>query len=328
MYQFLHLRDRQETRNRFVPGERPIIVLIRGLSRSYRAWLGFAHDLSEDFDILCLDLPGLGLAQDEKPLFRVRDMALELVEVIRALKLPQVYLVAPSLGALVALEMVPLLPLEVVRGLVIMAPSHSGVGIQRVTSDGLAALQRAVNADDPTFVALAKDLLLGRLSDGRSLEEADPERLAAWEEALLQDHHELGRKGQLAQILASVTYLSRRALHYVRHYQIPLKCVIPAEDHLIPVKHSRQVYEWLKHPQSAVIELEQAGHDLIVTHAQQTRDIVTQFIRQQGVYRRIYPVQPMPVQKRRPAQNRFLTSLGLFSLAILILSWLRREQKP
>lgn len=326
MYNFLHIRNRIEHLNQYTPEDRPTIVLIRGLSRSYRAWLGFAHDLSEDFDVICLDLAGIGLAKSEKPLFRVTHMARALTQVIYALKLPQIYLVAPSLGALVALEMIQMLPLEVVRGLVLMAPSHSGVGIQRVTSDGLTALQKAVNASDEEFVQLAYALLVGKMEGGQSLEDVDPERLKAWQEALLNDHHELGRKGQLAQIVASVSYMSRKSLRYIQHYQIPLKCVIPKADGLIPVTHSRQVYEWLKHPQSAVVELENAGHDLIVTHARQTRDIVTQFIKQQSVYRRIYPVEPIQTRSRK-AQNRIYTSLGMFSLAILLFSWLFKEKK-
>lgn len=333
MYNFLHIRNRMEHLNQYTPDNKPTIVLIRGLSRSYRAWLGFAHDLSEDFDVICLDLAGIGLAKDEKPLYRVSQMARELVQVIQALKLPQIYLVAPSLGALVALEMIPLLPIQVVRGLVIMAPSHSGVGIHRVTSEGLSALQKAVNADDQTFVKLAHNLLLGHKEDGSSLEKVDPERLKQWQTELLRDHHELGRKGQLAQIMASITYTSRKPLHYLRHYQIPLKCVIPKADHLIPVEHSRQVYEWLKHPHSAVIELEHAGHDLIVTHAHQTRDIVTQFIKQQSTYRRIYNLPPLQSngssrRRTRKEQNQLYTSLGLFSLAILLFSWIFKKQPP
>lgn len=324
MYNFLHLRDGKASLNQFKAGEREIIVMIRGLSRSYRSWLGLDADLSQRFDVICLDLPGVGLAKDEAPLYRVQDMALKLAEVIRVLRLPRIYIVAPSLGAMVALELCRLLPLEVVRGLVLISPSHSGVGWRRLTRNTVDVFRKSLKADQATLTSLTRDLLVGRLSDGRKLAEADPERLAAWEAAMLQDTQELGIHGRYAQMTASLAYTSRQGLHHVRAYQVPLKCLIPDSDRMIPVAHERAVYEYLKHPQSAVIELQNAGHDPIPTHEPQIRDIITQFVKEQSTYR-VLPVQLLPPKpSRRQIQNRVYTSLGLFSLSLLVFSWLLR----
>lgn len=326
MYNFLHLRNGKATHNQFVPSDREIVVMIRGLSRSYRSWLGLDRDLSQHFDVICLDLPGVGLSKDEAPLYKVQEMAFKLVEVIRTLRLPRVYFVAPSLGAMVALEMTRLLPLEVVRGLVIMATSHSGVGWRRLTRQTVDVFQKSLKADQQTLVKLTRELLVGKLPDGRELAEVDPERLKAWEDAMLADIEELGLKGRYAQMTAALGYTSRKALNHVRAYQIPLKFLIPAEDRMIPVPHERAVYEYLKHPQSAVIELEHAGHDLIVTHASQLQDIIVQFVKEQSTYR-VYPVQMLPPKpSRRQLQNRFYTSLGLVSLGLLLFSWLLKGQ--
>ncbi|HEY9842655.1 MAG TPA: alpha/beta hydrolase [Candidatus Obscuribacterales bacterium] len=329
MYNFLHLRNGKATLNQFVASDREVVIMIRGLSRSYRSWLGLERDLSRSFDVICLDLPGVGLSHDEKPLYRVQDMALQLVEVIRALRLQRIYFVAPSLGAMVALEMTRLLPLEVVRGLVLMSPSHSGVGLKRITRRTVEVFRKSLKADQATLLELTRDLLVGRLADGRSLEEADPERLRAWEQAMLNDVQELGNKGRFAQMAAALSYTSRQALNHVRAYQIPLKCLIPDSDRMIPVDNARAVYEALKHPQSAVIELQYAGHDLIPTHAAQILDIVTQFVKEQSTYK-VYPVQLLPPQlsRRRQLQNRFYTSLGLVSLGLLVFSWLLRGRSP
>lgn len=325
MYNFLHVHNRTETLNQFTPSHREVVVLIRDLARSHRSWLGLHHALSEQFDVICLDLPGVGLAQSEKPLYRVGQMADRLAEVLQTLKLPRIYLVAPSLGGAVALELCLRLPLEVVRGLVLMAPSHSGLGLRKVTRQGLRTLQRAFQSSPEAVVEASENLLLGRLHDGRTLQETEPERLRAWRESVRQDSVELGVKGQFAQMMAGITYTSRTALNYVREYQIPLKCLIPTQDALVPVSHAQAVYNAIKHPQSAVVEMQNAGHDLVATHARQVQDVITQFVKEQSTYR-IYPLQMLPVNvsKRRQLQNRVYASVGLVSLAALLFSWLAK----
>lgn len=328
MYNFLHLRDGKASLNRFKPSDREIIVLIRGLSRSYHSWLGLDRALSRQFDVLCLDLPGVGLSIEEPPLYKVQDMAVKMAEVITALRLPRVYLVAPSLGAMVLLEMTRLLPLETIRGLVLMSASHSGIGWRRVTRQTLDVFRQSLKADDETLVRLTRELLVGKLEDGRSLAEADPERLEDWEEVILKDLRELGPKGRYAQMTAALSYTSRKALQHVRAYQIPIKCLVSTDDRMIPVEHVRAVYEHLKHPQSAVIELQNAGHDPIPTHAAQLEDIIVQFVKENSTYR-VYPVQlqPVSVSKRNQIQNRVYTSVGLMSLGLLVFSWLLRGKK-
>jgi pimeloyl-ACP methyl ester carboxylesterase len=329
MYNFLHIHNRQEFLNHFVPSEREVVIMIRGLSRSYRSWLGFHHELSEHFDVICLDLPGVGLSKDEKPLFRVQAMAQKLAEVIHHLRLPRCYLMAPSLGAMVAMEMTRYLPVEVVRGLIIMSPSHSGVGLSRLTREALKAFQQALKAPPAEVVKLAQEILIGRLENGQRLEDVNPDRLLDWCQSMTRDNQELGRKGQAAQIAAALGYSSRLAMGHVRTFQIPLKCLIPTDDHLIPVAHSRLVYEALKHPQSAVIELHNAGHDLIVTHERQVRDIVTEFVKEQSTYR-VYPADLVARQRTQQLelQNRLYTSLGLISIGLFIFSWLFRDRNP
>jgi pimeloyl-ACP methyl ester carboxylesterase len=229
---------------------------------------------------------------------------------------------------MVALEMTRLLPLETVRGLVLMSPSHSGIGLRRITAQTVEVFSKSLKADQATLVSLTRDLLVGTLADGRSLDDADPERLKAWEQAMLSDIEELGRKGRFAQMTAALSYTSRQALNHVRGYQVPLKCLIPDSDRMIPVSHARAVYEYLKHPQSAVIELQHAGHDMVPTHAGQLLDIITQFVKEQSTYR-VYPVQMLQpkVSKRRQLQNRIYTSVGLLSLGLLLFSWILRGQR-
>lgn len=327
MYNFLLIRQRREYLNHYTPGEREVVILLRGLSRSHRSWLGFQHDLSEHFDVICLDLPGLGLSKQARPLWRVQAMAQELAGVIKQLNLRRCFIVAPSLGAMVSLELARILPLGLVQGLVIMAPSHSGVGFNRVTRKALQRLGKALRAPLPERVALSQQTLVGRLPDGSSLAEHNPGRLQQWAEAMHRDSEELGAQGQLAQIAAALSYTSLLGIQHVRTAQIPLKCVIPAQDQLIPVAHARAVYQQLKHPYAAVIELEHAGHDLVVTHDRQLRDIVTAFVKELSTY--TWPPESVAARQKalqQEAQQRLYTSLGLVSMGLFLISWLLRDR--
>ncbi len=331
MYNFLLIRDRQEFLNQYPPSGREVVILIRGLSRSYRSWLGFAEALSEELDVICLDLPGLGLSKDEKLLYRVQDMALEFMRVVHQLKLERVFIVAPSLGAAIALEMAYRLPIEVMRGLILMSPSHSGLGIKRITRQGLRTLQKASGSSSPQISQVTSELFIGRNELGLSLAEVNPQRLAHWQEIMQQDNQELGKAGQFAQTIATFAYTSRKSLEHVRHYQIPVKCLIPSDDRLIPMAHSRQVFDVIKHPQAAVIELHNAGHDLIATHAAQVQDIVVNFVKDQSTYRvytEIRNADPKDTPAYKEARRQAYTSVGLFTFALVLFSWLlKRDQK-
>lgn len=326
MYQFLHVRDGVETLNHFEPQDREVIVMIRGLSRSYRAWMGFHHALSYDFDVICLDLPGLGLSVNVPPTYSVQQMALQLSQVIAQIHIPRLFLVAPSLGALVALEIAMRLPLTQVRGLVLLSPSHTGTGLRRLSWSTLKAMQEASRASEARLVELTQKILIGLDADGQDIAQTQPARISQWCEHMLEDSRELGRKGQIAQITAALRYTSHRALRYVVMHQIPLKFVVPNRDQLIPPAHSRRMYDFLKHPQSAIIELDNAGHDVIVTHARQLEDIVTSFVKDQSTYR-MYPLkQVKQAQQASQVRKQVMTSMGLFSLSFVLFSWLFRRR--
>lgn len=327
MYHFLHIRKGKVTQDQYIQSTPETVIMIRGMSRSYRSWLGLEKELSEQFDVICVDLPGVGLSKDEELLYTVQEMAFKILDLICTLRFRQMYFVAPSLGAMVVLELAKHLPIETVRGLILMAPSHSGVGFKRLTRQTVSTFKKSLKASQSELLELMSELVIGKTSDGRSIREVDLPRLQAWEQALLADTEDLGFNGRYSHMIAALAYTSRKALNHVRRYQIPLKVLIPTDDRMIPVAHEQAVYEYLKHPQSAVIELQNAGHDIVVTHAKQVQDIIVQFVKEHTTYR-VYPVQMLePKANRRQLQNRFYTSLGLLSLGMFLFSWLFKGPK-
>lgn len=330
MTNFLLVRNRQEFLNQYPPSEREVVILIGGISRPYRSWLGFAEALSEKLDVICLDLPGVGLSKDAKLLYRVQDMAQEFMRVVHQLRLERVFIVASGLGATIALDMAYRLPIEVMRGLILMSPSHSGLGIKRVTRQGLRTLQKASASRSSQLSEVASELFIGRNELGLSLAEVNPQRLSQWKEIMQENSQELGKSGLFSHMVAAFAYTSRKSLEHVRHYQIPVKCLFPSDDRLIPMAHSRQVFEALKHPQAAVIELHNAGHDLIATHSAQVQDIVVNFVKDQSTYRvytEIRNADPKDNPTYKEARRQAYATVGLFTFALVLFSWLlKREQ--
>ena len=69
MYHFLHIHKGKVTQDQYTQNTPETVIMVRGMSRSYRSWLGLEKELSEQFDVICVDLPGVGLSKDEELLF-------------------------------------------------------------------------------------------------------------------------------------------------------------------------------------------------------------------------------------------------------------------
>ncbi len=278
MYNFVQIKDRKTYLNTFEPSGRPILFMLRGLVRSYKGWLGAEEELSEKFDVICVDLPGVGLSKGEKFLYTVKEMADEMVKVINHLNFDSFYIVAPSLGSMVAYEIVKQIPLEKIKSLILFVPSHSGFGIRRLSPLGARTIVSSAFVSKDVKLAMIKNMLIGKTPDGTDLFEHDPLLERRWKNQLLQDGEDLGKKGQLAQVIAATKYMSKEGIDYIKKHQIPLKVLISTNDKMIPIKHKRQIYEYIKHPKSELIEMKNAGHDFIVTHKEQVKDVITKFV--------------------------------------------------
>lgn len=278
MYNYAFIKNKETHLNSFEPSGRPVVFMLRGLIRSYKGWLGTEEDLSEKFDVICVDLPGVGLSKAEKYLYSIKEMADEMLTVINHLKLDKFYIVAPSLGSMVTYEIVKELPPEKIKGLILFVPSHSGFGVRRLSPLGIRTIGSAAFVSKEVRLAMIKNMLIGKTADGINLFESDPVLEKKWEKQLQQDGEDLGTKGQLAQVIAATKYLSKEGIDYIKKHQIPLKVLISTGDKMIPIHHKRTIYEYIKHPKSELIEMKNAGHDFVVTHKEQVIDVVTNFI--------------------------------------------------
>lgn len=278
MYNYVLIRDRKTTLNTFEKSDREVLLMLRGLARSYKGWLGAEEDLSEKFDVICIDLPGVGLSKNEKLLYKVEDMAEKIFEVLKSLDINSLYILAPSLGSIVSYELIKKLGKDVVKGVILVVPSHSGIGVNRISPLAARTLSSTPFVSKDVRIAMLRNMLIGKNSAGENIIDSDLALEKRWRTQILQDSDELGRKGLLAQLLAAGRYFSKDGMDYIRKNRIPLKGIVSMDDRMIPTSHEIEVFQYMKHPKAELIELRFAGHDFIVTHRKEVVEIVEKFI--------------------------------------------------
>jgi pimeloyl-ACP methyl ester carboxylesterase len=278
MYNFAYISDKKTKINSFSSSKKEIVLMLRGLSRSYKGWLGLEEDLSEKFDVICIDLPGVGLSKDEPLLYTVEEMSEKIVNVINSLEIDSFYILAPSLGSMVAYEIALNLPLSKIKGIAIFVPSHSGIGLKRITPLAIKTLLSTPFVSKEVKLAMLQGMLIGKTSDGRNPFEDDMNLERRWKYQLMKDFEDLGTKGQLAQVTAAAKYFSKTGLNYLRDNKMPVKFFVAGADKMIPVSHQLDIYEYIKNENCELITMENSGHDFVVSHKDQIKNIITDFI--------------------------------------------------
>lgn len=333
MYNYIQIKNRKSKINSYEKSERKVIFMLRGLARSYKGWLGFEEDLSDKYDIICIDLPGVGLSKNEKHLYSIKDMAEKITEVINYINPESFYIIAPSLGSLVTYEIIKKFSPSRIKGLIIIVPSHSGFGINRLTPKALKTITSSSFVSKEVKLAMLKNMLIGKTEDERdAFEDIHLER--KWKNQILQDLEELGTKGQLSQITAAAKYTSKSGLNYIRDNKIPIKVLVSGADMMIPVKHEKIIYEYLKHDNSELIEMKNAGHDFIVTHKDFLEKVVDNFINNTENKKNNSVIEKIPVkvnEQKNKKENKngilFFASTVIAGTLLLLASKKYKDKK-
>ena len=106
-----------------VVGEKPVMVFVHGWAGSARYWRSTAEALSLHFDCLLYDLRGFGRSRlpanfsPPKPSYEIEEYAEDLVALLDALQVREVYLHSHSMGASVATLFINLYPDRVERAI-------------------------------------------------------------------------------------------------------------------------------------------------------------------------------------------------------------------
>lgn len=82
------------------------VVLIHGFCETHEVWDRFAQQLSKDFRVISVDLPGFGKSKSLPEGFSIADAALKINELLKQLEITSCVPVGHSLGGYVTLAMV------------------------------------------------------------------------------------------------------------------------------------------------------------------------------------------------------------------------------
>jgi 3-oxoadipate enol-lactonase len=219
------------------------VVLLHPLALSGDLWGPLAAALSDEFDVLSLDLRGHGSSGWDSRPFSIEDMALDVAEVLDALDLGAVGMLGMSMGGSVAVTFAGLFP-ERVRSLV-LADTTAWYGDNAVTAWAERA-QRA--ADVPRTEQLP--FQVDRWFSPAFLE-SDPDEV----ERVTQIFLRTDSKAHAAASIAMGRLDSRRLLPSVRATTL---VVVGQDDYATPPAMARELAEGI--PGAALLPLPDLRH--------------------------------------------------------------------
>jgi len=228
-------------------GTRPV-VLLRGLSRTLRFWLGFADRFAARWPLLLLDNRGIGRSVDDGRLFTTATLADDVAAVLDAAGVPAAHVFGISLGGMIAQELALRHPQRVAR-LVLGATTPGGRHGHAPSWRALATLLGANLLPRRLAAGLVLPLLLARLP------RAEQQRVDE-EWARLVGLEPPARGTVVRQLLAARRHDAWDRLPSIA---APTLCIVGALDRLIPMANTRLLADRI--PGAEYVELAGCAHD-------------------------------------------------------------------
>ena len=245
------------------------LVILRGLGRSVRHWLGYERVLARHFQVITLDLRGVGATTAASRLTTsVFDMADDVVAVLDALSLPTAHILGVSLGGMVTLAMGLRHP-ERCRSLITVNTSIAGQGTSRITRGALRAMTAVVSRD--------RDLIHSRLVDvlvGTDVPSAQRPAIAR-EYAVIAREQGLFARTVVKQLVAAARFRVGEALPSMT---VPTMVVYGTADRFVPNVNSRNLAARL--PDAQLVAIEGGGHELTLDKGEELAAQVQRWVRE------------------------------------------------
>jgi len=246
-----------------VYGQGPSIVLIHGWAMHTGIWREFAQQLSQYYQVICLDLPGHGLSETVEP-YDLKEISQAL---IKAMPETPVCVLGWSLGASVAIELAVQYP-QRINALVLLAGNP-----RFIEEDAWAGVKQNVLGDFANNLQLNCQLTLIRflalqvnsLSNGKELLKQLKEAIQECEaptEQVLQSGLDILQNADLRSTLQDLT--------------CAVTVIQGDKDSLIPLQVSQNIKS-LK-PESNIDIIKGAGHVPFLSHQSQVIEIIKQSI--------------------------------------------------
>lgn len=230
-----------------VTGQGKALLLLRGLARSRRYWLGFDAKLAKKFKVITVDLRGMGKTEGEVSFgLTMEHYANDLMTLMTHLKIAEYFVIGHSLGGMVALSLADL-DKKRVKGLVVINTSiRAGLGIRLNPLAFLKMSQSLVKGQS------FQEALCSLLAPESAKQKA--RIVSSWQK--IAEDEGLRVMAALKQLLAANRFSLPKSL---KKAHPPLWIIVGENDHLVPPSNSLRLVKML--PKARLIWLK-GGHEL------------------------------------------------------------------
>jgi len=233
-----------------VLGEGQPVVMLRGLGRSIRHWLGFEKKIAEYFRVICIDARGIGRSSAVAPwALTIDSMASDVALVLDHLEIPAAHLFGISLGGMVALSFGMNYPDRALSITAINASVGAGRNL-RLSPKGMTILLRAIKDPRARHDLLAQVLLAPGATDGRLRKIANSWRKIESEEGT-------SVATVIKQLGAAIRFWPGDRLAALKPRTM---IVVGTADQFVPPDNSRIIHRRI--PGAELVEISGAGHEL------------------------------------------------------------------
>lgn len=243
-----------------VEGKGNPVVLIHGYLENMQMWEDYAKQLSKDFQVIRMDLPGHGDSAVLNEIHSMELVAREIKEVLDFLKITKALVVGHSMGGYVSLALTELFP-EKVKALVLMN-SSSLADSEEKKELRLRAIEMA-DKNQETLVKMSIPLLFNE----HKLEELKTEREFAKKMAL-----ETSLKGVKSALRGMRIRPDRTFI--LHDFSGEIKIILGKYDRTVPAENFKK--EIPNRENISVLELE-CGHMAYLEEPEKTLESLKQF---------------------------------------------------
>ncbi len=250
-----------------VNGDGPPLVILRGLGRTIKHWLGYENVLARHAQVITMDLRGIGSSSvSSRFKTSVYDMADDVVAVLDKLKIDKAHILGVSLGGMVTLAQGLKHPGRC-QSLVVVNTSIGGQRTLRLSPKALKAILSSGWVKGEQLQRDLVDVLVGRdLPDATRADIARRYAEIARRDGIFVDT-------VVKQLVAAARFTPIRELKTMK---VPTLVVYGTHDLFVPTANSIKLARLL--PNAKLQALEGAGHEASLDKGSELSTLVETWI--------------------------------------------------
>lgn len=249
-----------------IKGQGEPLILLRGLGRNRRHWLGFDDLMARNFQIISCDNRGFGRSRSKLTLSTTMyDFARDLIAILDKEGIQKAHLMGVSLGGMIAMATSISHPDRILSQTII----NSSIGGQmnlRITPRALYTILRWSGNRDRLSEQLAEILVSPKFTQDGRLKMIDEWKMIERESPTVAWN-------VLVQLLAAVRFHPQKEL---QNLHTPTLVVYGADDALCPNENSFRIHQLI--PGSRLVKIEDSGHELMTDKPEELKAGILDFI--------------------------------------------------